>query len=162
MQGSTDVSFSTARSNSELQYTYEISTSQKGENVDLQVGSYDACDDSLAAYVLLSKGAVTDRDGTTWSEIAMTGDIVTNALSTAPAGFYAAQGDNISKFKFCIRADIGAIAVVGQEADSSISFVKLKYEIDVNMETGFTTNISVVEELSNPETASVDVNYNRK
>jgi ferredoxin len=60
--------------------------------------------------------------------------------------------------KFCAKSELGESDIIkldgGQIEESSISYTKVKFDITINMVTGFTTNL-IIEEKS-ASTASKD------
>jgi len=78
-------------------------------------------------------------------------DIDTSKLVGSSIFQYMNDGE-IGKMQFCVRADIGK-ATVSPGIESSISFVKVKFDIEVNMYQGF----SMVQEIATVGTGDGEI-----
>jgi hypothetical protein len=92
--------------------------------------------------------------------------------SDIPSGYYTTSAEtNEVQLKFCVKTELGSSTVFklddnGDEIqpgeESSISYTKVKFDITINMVTGFTTNLVIEEKSASTASDSVAIAYKCK
>jgi hypothetical protein len=94
--------------------------------------------------------------------------------SDIPNGYYSTIAEsNEVQLKFCVMTELGQSDIIKLDANgdelppdetstSSISYTKVKFDIKINMETGFTTDLKIEEKSASTASDSVKIAYTCK
>jgi ferredoxin len=165
---STEVAFNDDSKNEEVTYMIKVAAVSLLElDDDITILDYNTCgtefDKSLnlisAAYDHANK--VADESDERYWELPILVDVNTAKFNTPtlPNGYFTElDGTNEVRLKFCAKSELGKSDIIkldgGQIEESSISYTKVKFDITINMVTGFTTNLNIEEKSAS--TASKD------
>ena len=178
VEGGTDVAFNSTRAASEVITRLRVSRGNIGELVDpIKIHDFESCGDFSFDQVAIAATANFDFmaiDGP-YATFPVAIDLNTTDINKYQGradypGFFATNAaNNTATIKFCLKPELGTTAQGvltdqdGNPATSSISYTKIKFMININMEQGFdTANITVAEEAPEEENQSAEIDYECK
>jgi hypothetical protein len=171
---STEVAFKDDSKTEEVKFKLKVADASLTELRPITFLDYNTCgtefDDSLnlisATYDKANKVA-NESDERYW-DLPILVDVNTKQFSTAllPNGYFTKLDGNQVQLKFCVKSELGKSDIIkldgGQTEESSISYTKVKFDITINMETGFTTNLIIEEKSASTASDSVLIAYKCK
>jgi hypothetical protein len=163
--GSVSVGFNDASSAGELGFNLNITQGQTGELQPLKVYDYDTCATTLYTdeIIGLSYDTASATTSGSFELVPALVDIKTAKLNDAPyfGAIYVPDAVNTEQanIKFCVLAELGSIGVIGATS-TSVSYVKLQFDLTITLSQGFTSaSVDVTETTPDTEAAAATVAY---
>ncbi len=171
--GSVAVAFDEDRSDNEVSYKLKIAEDSKDKLVALTILDHTTCKVPFAntdiISAALSSGDFTKNADDRYLDIPIDIDVNTTMFESpdSPDDYFTTNvnGENNARLKFCVMTELGSSTVVskdGKVENSSISYNKVKFDITINMETGFATDLKIQEENASTASKNVNIEYDCK
>ena len=164
-ENSVDVSFDNNSSDGEITFALEVTKDRSDEIQPFKIHDYTTCgDDEFTSDIITV--TYTDPSSTIGAEfdtIPVNLDINTGKLTDYTDSIYSENSStNTATIQFCVLAAIGSIPVTnnGITSYSTISSVKLAFDVDINLEVGFSdASVEVKQTEATDESQTVDIEY---
>lgn len=165
--GSIVIGFNDASSTGEILFQLNVTEAQKGDLMPLNVYDYETCKTiPYSADILdLSYDSSNPTIENGFATFDIQADVKTNKLQEYLGSIYFEDPaiPDETKIKFCVLAEVGSVIMEGNVSESSVSYVKIKFELTVKMSQGFeSATITVIEEHPSEMSESTNAQYNRK
>lgn len=157
-QDSPKIAFNDTSSDEEITFYLNVTKERASEIKPLKVYDYITCNNITYGNNIVE--ATTNNTDVTpignFDRVPASIDIKTaNLTDYIDTGFYTEHLNNTARIKFCVRADLGEISYSlsnGTVSQSSISFVKAKFDISFDLTAGFSSANLQLEEVDAEET----------
>jgi hypothetical protein len=138
---------------------------------------FDTCKHPINQSIIHAQADLNNKslvDSDIYAKIPILVDIKTekfeDSIDEYPGYFFADETGEKVTLKFCVKSELGKENIIkldanGEEGEteaSSISYTMLKFDITINMVTGFATNMDIQEKSASSTTETVDIAYNCK
>mmetsp|Transcript_1881 Transcript_1881/g.2772 ORF Transcript_1881/g.2772 Transcript_1881/m.2772 type:complete len:210 (+) Transcript_1881:380-1009(+) len=163
-EDSVNVGFDDASSAGEISFALKVTKGKAGEVRPIKVLDYSTCNDTSFSNDIINATHVADiATGTDFDRVAVNLDINTGNLANYVGSIYTEDNStNTASIQFCTLAEIGSVTIDnnGVDVDSSISYVKIKFNLDINLEVGFdSASVQVQEIAAIEDSQTVGIEY---
>jgi hypothetical protein len=177
---STEVAFDNDSKTEEVKYKLKVADGKLDELHDITILDYNTCGTEFNKSLNLISAAydkdnkVADGSDERYWELPILVDVNTAKFNTPalPDGYFTElDGTNEVRLKFCAKSELGQSDIINLDANgnelsgnpsSSISYTKVKFDITINMVTGFTTNLNIEEKSASTASENVKIAYTCK
>jgi hypothetical protein len=160
----------------EMTFSLKIAKESVDELNLITVLDYVDCNNDISDDIISARkdlgDKVVDADERYW-DVPIRVDINTTNFDNGPDGYFTRNDEtNEVNLKFCVKSEMGVATVVdldqngniiaGSNHTSSVSYMKVKFDVTIDMETNFESNVDIQEEGAVVTTQGVENSYTCK
>ena len=174
VKNSTDINFSEDRASDEIKFGLNVTHHDISEgNLDSSINVFAGlhCNGTaLESDILNVTADISNKDlnaDGAYTVIPVIIDVNTTnitAVSASIPGYFTAEDDKVT-LKFCVMPELGAVDILvdGVSKTSSISYTKINFVVEIDMQKGFqSASATVTEDAPEENNQNTQIDYNGK